>query len=278
MEKPLYFISDLDGTLLHKSKSFLHPSNKQEQAIKELLAEGHQFVIATGRGYKDCVRVCENLNIPIPYAIVQNGAIIYKNGEQIVAKILENELIQEIRDFIRRQKLPVHYFSITDMDWKMHINVLTLKGYGLRKLYQKRDPQKFLRLKKRTLLKLAEQSSEYCKILLFVDPHKIAQVESALTQEFGQRIAIFASSRYNIEICAHGVSKANAIKQLAEMEAIEESKIGFVGDSGNDVSAFEAFNHTYVMNHAPDKYKISGTQKVTAVCDAIEHFRAIHKK
>lgn len=278
MKQELYFVADLDGTLLHKSRKYLYPALAEEEEIRALIEEGHQFVIATGRGYGDIEVVASNLGIPIPYAIVQNGAFIYKDGVEVSANTLGLELINEVFAFIKSEKIPAEYIAVTDDQWKMHIKTLTWKGWGVRRVYQKRDKHRHLKMKKSTLATLEANNYRFCKVLLLIQSKNLPAAEAKLKAHFGERLAIFCSSNSSIEICAAGVSKAAAIRSIMAMEGLTEEYIGFVGDSGNDVGVFESFPHTYVMDHAPERYKIAGTHKVVAVSDAIKHFKQKRRK
>ncbi|GBU11062.1 sugar-phosphatase [Erysipelotrichaceae bacterium] len=267
------FIADLDGTLLHKSQKHLCPSSENKIAIQEYIAAGNLFVIATGRGYKEVEEVCKNLEIEMPFVIAQNGALLYENGVELASKMLESDIILEVKDFIKNSKAKIDYFAVTTDDWNMHIIPLSLAGYLVYSKYKKTNKKKYQRIHISKIPVLAADKKRFCKILLFARGKQISMIEQELRENFSERLSIYCSSTYSVEICAENVGKERAIEQLLTKACIDPKKVGFVGDSGNDVGAFKYFEKTYAMSHAPEKYRQFAKYTVKSVAEAIAEFK-----
>ena len=82
-------ISDLDGTMIHRSKY----TNKTLETVKQLKNTEHIFTIATGRHLNATRKIVENFDIKYP-VICSNGAVIYDFS---IEKILYQQSIEQAR-------------------------------------------------------------------------------------------------------------------------------------------------------------------------------------
>ena len=77
------FISDLDGTLIHKAKQGIEPNEENIRAVKNLRDNNIEFAVATGRFDKhilDIEKYVDSRN----YRIGMNGGTIYDKENNLI--------------------------------------------------------------------------------------------------------------------------------------------------------------------------------------------------
>ena len=72
-------------------------------------------------------------------------------------------------------------------------------------------------------------------------------------------------SRESVEFMKKGVNKANALKQIIDMQHIKDDEVAVVGDSGNDICLFETFENSFVMKNAPKEVKLKAKNEIEGV-------------
>ncbi len=75
-----------------------------------------------------------------------------------------------------------------------------------------------------------------------------------IVSELGDKFEIMWSNN-TVEFMKKNVNKANALKNLLNMLELKESETAVVGDSGNDIPLFEAFDNSFCMAQAQDVVK-----------------------
>ena len=93
-----YIATDLDGTLLAP----LDIQNLIPNANREIIKEFDGTIICSGRNPSFIQGVCKELNLEENF-VAFNGAVIYKNGKQILKKKLDKEIINRIIDFVKEK-------------------------------------------------------------------------------------------------------------------------------------------------------------------------------
>lgn len=273
--KKRFFVADLDGTLLHRAESYLVPHKEERDAIHEVIRQNHEFVVASGRLKNDIDTVLENMGISSKYTIAHNGAMIYKNNELISCKTLQFEKVKMIVHLMKEWGYKPEYISITTEENELYMKVYSWKGLLLKLRYSQRvsETREVKRWKKDTIESLEARDEKVTRILIaYHNQKKLKEIKEKLHGYFGQEIEEYFSGKYSLEICAENVSKATAIQCMMEEGNIEMDEIAFVGDSGNDVSAFEYVENSYVMAHAQEEFKKSHCVEVPRVSYAIKDF------
>ena len=88
-------ISDLDGTLLNNQH---HVSTHTRKVLKQLVAEGTKFIVATGRHHIDVKAIRTALGLDI-YLVTSNGAVVTdKQDEMIFNRTLPADIAQELSE------------------------------------------------------------------------------------------------------------------------------------------------------------------------------------
>jgi len=235
------FAVDVDGTLCV-------PGSKIPDRVVESLRECSKadilVVLATGKRFSSIQHLCGILGIQGP-VITCNGAIVLKAGTQEVvsAEYIDSSsyrsiittLVSEGRDDIA---------VFTDMGI-----VCTAANLASSILDSIGEPTTHL---VDSLLGL--ESEKVAKVLLaFKNRDALRAAHDRYVRECGAELAIMATSETFLEFMARGVSKGNALAELATTSGVPGSQIACVGDSDNDLSMFEVAGLSMAVANASEK-------------------------
>lgn len=263
---------DMDGTLLKDQQVV---SEKNKQAIKEVIEKGIKVAITTGRMY-DCAKLYSKeigLDTPI---IASNGAFIGYKDEVIYNNPLE---ISDIKAF----------FEVTK---KYRLNAYLTANFGIISDYELPETHVYKILNK-TL-----NEDEQIKLIVSNDINKeIEKYDGQILkgvcvekdrmddlvkarkelEDLNLNIEIVSSWDDNFEIMKKGSSKGQAVKALAEYLGINKDDVMCIGDSENDLSMIEYAGIGVAMGNAIEKVKkeadyITDTNVNDGVAKAIKKF------
>ena len=242
------FVSDIDGTLLIPGKNI---SAANIAAVKKMVDAGITVTIATGRMYRAALPIARELGVDVPI-ITYNGALIKSTGGEILhAEYLSAELVVELTDFFERNGWYLQnysgdtlYFPTRNEFTNLYETAQKITGVevgwdGMRAL-----------------------TGEVCKMLsISANAEETAARMSAVKAEFGARIDVTKSHPQFTEIMSPGVSKASAVKILAEKFGVDKSEVMAIGDSDNDLPMLKAAGKSIAMGN--------GTAEVKNSCDFV---------
>ncbi len=218
--------TDLDRTLFHNGKEPYEEGSMEE--LKELLKKNNVSVIfVTGR-YKELVKEgIKDYNPPLPsYVIADVGTSIYKyeNGEFIRDEDWDEEL----------KKI-----------WKNH------DRFFIREVLKD-----FEKLKEQEEIKLNKFKQSY----YLEDEEEVELVKEKLEEEGIPAEVIYSYDTEErtslLDIQPKGVSKEGAIRFLIKKIGVDEEKVVYSGDSGNDLHPLIAFKGILVGNANSDLKKL----------------------
>jgi len=215
------FVSDIDGTLLVEGKKI---SARNIASVKKMVDAGITVTVATGRMYRAALPIAHELNVNVPI-ITYNGALIKSvDGEIIHAEYIPESLVTEIVNFYEER------------GWY-------LQNYSEDNLYyaEYNDYSKFYETNQKvhgTAIGwdgMKEKNFHVCKLLSIADNEtQTLQRMAELKKVFGDKIGVTKSTPIFTEIICPGVSKAAAVKILAEKLNIPRAEVMAIGDSDND--------------------------------------------
>lgn len=223
--------SDLDGTLLCDDKSI---SEGNRTAIAAATAQGHSFVIATGRPFESAVQVSDalGLNDKGCYIVSYNGAHVY---DCFAKKVLMNrqlsmDTVHELFGFAREEGLYVHTYQngeiltwarTEELDWyECRTN---LKGCPRPDVleYLTREPNKAI-------------------VINLHDHERLVQFQRSHEKwAKGKCRMVFSCPEY-LEVVADGISKQTGIDFLADFLGVDHMDTIAVGDETNDIEMIKA--------------------------------------
>ena len=258
------FVSDIDGTILVSGKKI---SARNIQAVQKMVAAGITVTIATGRMYSAALPIAKELGVNVPI-ITYNGALIKSTeGEILHSEYLPKDLIIDIVNFFERQNWYIQSYSNDKLFYAFRNDYSNLYE-TTQKVQGKEIGWQGLR----------ENTENVCK-LLGVNANLAETLERVklVKTEFGERISVTKSHPQFIEMMMPGVSKAAAVKILAEKLGVEKSEVMAIGDSDNDLQMLQAAGQSIAMGNATENIK-SACTFVTGDCaddgfaDAVEKF------
>ena len=104
--------TDLDGTLLDDNKDI---SQRDFDAINGMIAQGHKFVVTTGRPLVSAKRIAEKYGFVQPgfYLVSFNGGLIYDcgTGESILTRRISVDDVKFIMDAAFRAGMHAHTYA-----------------------------------------------------------------------------------------------------------------------------------------------------------------------
>ncbi|MGN0523141.1 MAG: HAD family hydrolase [Eubacterium sp.] len=243
---------DLDGTALN-SKSQI--SKENIEAISRLEENGIKTAILTGRTFYEIpleVRECKG----IEYYIFSNGAGIrhFEKGLRYyspIDKTIAAEVFKTLCSYNCFIELYSNGHPIVRSD---EFNSEMLNYYNIDQSFipvmeQTRFPVKDLE----AVLYDDAYKIEMFDVFFKYENQRQACIEALMSKDYGFEITTSMSN--NLEILKSGINKGTGLKKLCEIEHVRLEDIIVIGDSRNDITAFEVAHTKYAVSNACDELK-----------------------
>ena len=212
---------DIDGTLVDKNVS-VHKSTVD--LLRGLMDKGIIVILATGRMYPSAKAIAKAFDINSPL-IAYNGSQIrdVRNDKIIFSKPIPLNIGKKIIRFCKENDL---YLQLYEND-----SILVEKIVEETRI----DPDLALSPCKEVGNFMEYDLIASPKNMIVTDPSNADNVINGLKDLLGDKIHIARSKPYLIEIMHPHVSKARALKVVAEKYDIRQEEIIAVGDNDNDI-------------------------------------------
>lgn len=236
--------TDLDGTLLKDDKTV---SNETIEIIKKMIAEGHYFVISTGRPFHRIEPIIQMLGIKSDknFCICFNGGLITTtdNSKVIYEEKLKKEEVVELINLaeILNISIMVYLKEVILID-ELPDAVDYLKNLSCVKIVENG---------KKELLK---QTDVY-KIIYIGSKEVVEDAKNKIPQVLFTKYNFTRSSDNYLEITSKNVTKGNAILKLAAYLCVDYKNTIAVGDEENDLSMLEKVFLSCCVSNANPKLK-----------------------
>lgn len=240
-------VLDLDGTLTNSDKVI---TPKTLKSVIDIQRQGKKVAIATGRPTPGAVYIAKELEFDVygGYILSYNGALItnYKTGEVIYNKTIPAELIPEIyHEALRIDSGIISYSSKA-----------VISGNGI---------DKYIRLESginRLPVLEVDNFDKYItfpinKCLLTGEPEHMAEAELILKSKFGDRLNIYRSEPFFLEIMPPHIDKAYSLSKLLDHLGITREEMICCGDGFNDLSMIKYAGLGVAMENAQQVVKES---------------------
>lgn len=217
---------DLDGTLTNSSK-IITPRTKE--ALYEYQEQGGRIVLASGRPTQGIVPLAEELELSEygGYILAFNGGrIINCNTKEIMYdKTLEKSIVKELEDLTREFKT----------------NIMTYQGDYIYTLDAKEpfvnEEYRITGMPLREVENLtAELTTPVNKCLMTAEPVYLEQVEKKVKQIMGNRINVYRSQPFFLELVPQNIDKAESLDKLLKQLHLTRENLIACGDGYNDLS------------------------------------------
>ena len=254
MEEKILYVSDLDGTLMHKD---LKISDFSVKTINALVGKGVAFTYATARSISSAGTITKELKLKLP-VITRNGAVLADNN---TGKIIEKALFTEKEVEMLKDMLPelpktgfVSCYFGDDMKkvFAGSLHTAELQGYLD---YYKDDP---------SVVSVSDLSEMFMGnpgyVTIIGDKDEIEPLYIR-TREYKGWECLFQKDIYRdeywLEIAPRNSTKAKSILKLKEEYGFD--KLVVFGDSVNDIPMFKIADEAYAVSNAVDELKALAT-------------------
>ena len=254
MEEKTLYVSDLDGTLMHKD---LKISDFSVKTINALVGKGVAFTYATARSISSAGTITKDLKLNLP-VITRNGAVLADNN---TGKIIEKALFTEKEVEMLKEMLPelpktgfVSCYFGDDMKkvFAGSLHTAELQGYLD---YYKDDPSVV------TVSALSEMFMGNPGYVTIIGNKDETEPLYLRTREYNGWECLFQKDVYRdeywLEIAPRNSTKAKSILKLKEEYGFD--KLVVFGDSANDITMFKIADEAYAVSNAVDELKALAT-------------------
>lgn len=243
------FASDLDGTILTRNGGGYQPEDID--ALYRMGETGVKRVIATGRPLNSAKKVIP-AGFPVDYLVFSSGAGVYdwKRDRILQAKHLGIEKSKQIIPLLKDKELnftlhwPIpenhcFYYSATEKnhaDFTRYIIHNENFAFSLKDRFPEKDYTQ--------VLAFLPDVSAYDYLNAKVSGVKTVRATSPID---GKSVWM--------EFFHKGVSKAEGLRFICDLEQIKEDEVVVLGNDFNDIDMLSAFGAAFVVCEAPDELK-----------------------
>ena len=258
---------DLDGTLTNHDKVV---TPRTRQALLKAQELGTVIILASGRPTYGIVPVAECLELE-----KRGGYILSYNGGNIVnAKTSEKLFSQFLPDAV----IPILYKYAKE---KNH----ALLGYAGNEIITEMPDDQYVkeesRINKMNIRKvdnlLDALEPHPTKLLMTGDPTDMIKAEEELVEILGEKMDIFRSAPFFLELVPKGIDKAQSLLRLLSKINLTPADLMAFGDGYNDLSMLKLASVGVAMaNAAPevraDADYVTLSNEEDGVAEALLHF------
>lgn len=258
---------DLDGTLTNHDKVV---TPRTRQALLQAESKGTIIILASGRPTYGIVPVAECLELE-----KRGGYILSYNGGNIVnAKTGEKLFSQFLPDAV----IPILYKYAKE---KNH----ALLGYAGNEIITEMPDDQYVkeesRINKMNIRKvdnlLDALEPHPTKLLMTGDPTDMLKAEEELVEILGEKMDIFRSAPFFLELVPKGIDKAQSLLRLLAKINLTPADLMAFGDGYNDLSMLKLAGVGVAMaNAAPevraDADYVTLSNEEDGVAEALLHF------
>lgn len=245
-------ISDLDGTLLN-SKAELSP--RSIAAIRNYVAAGHDFSIATARNWATVSHILAEIPLKTP-VILFNGAAIYDPVRRIYSRVCEipRGAYRMLTELCQSQKFSALFYRLEGSE-QQNCYVYLDTSYAQDFVEERRvrygkvytQFSRFSDIDPRGLIYFS-LLEEYDRLLPLYEQMKTVP---GITVSFYRNI--YTPGTWFLEICSAETSKKAALEYIRKKCGY--THITAFGDNYNDMPLFEAADYTCASGNGVEELK-----------------------
>lgn len=260
-------VLDIDGTLTNSKKEI---TKRTKTALKRAQDKGVTLVIASGRPTQGIVPIAEELDMQNSggYILSFNGAVVtdYKTKEVVCQTTLSKE------------ELPRLYLSSKQYG-------IPIVSYSDGVIITESASDKYIEIEARINKMPVKQVEDFVsalnhdvpKCLMVGDGDYLATVEKEINNVYGQRLSIYRSEPFFLEIMPKNIDKANSLCALLSHAGLKREEMIACGDGYNDLSMIKYAGLGVAMGNAQPIVKESAnhitlTNDEDGVAHVIEEF------
>ncbi|MBE5884671.1 MAG: HAD family phosphatase [Lachnospiraceae bacterium] len=260
-------VLDIDGTLTNSEKIITEATKR---GILTVLEHGHKVILASGRPTPGMRRYERELELEKygGYLLSFNGGRIIecRTGEIIYQRILPLSIIPGLYGFAKENGC----------------GMVTYFGDSIISAF---EPDEYVELESRINnmpVKVVDNFVYYVdfdinKCLLTAPPDKAPELEKQLQDRYGDRVSVYRSEPFFIEIMPKNVDKATSLDRMLESVGLIRENAICCGDGFNDISMIQYAGTGVAMGNAQPAVKevadyITGTNDEDGLVQVIDEF------
>ena len=241
-------VLDLDGTLTNKQKK-ITPHTKE--TLLKIQEQGVKIVLASGRPTYGIAPLAEQLELQKyeGYILAYNGGEIidWKTKELMYKNLLDHDVLPYLYECAKKND-----FAIVTYDGEY---VLT----------EKPDDEYVLKEALLNVMKIKKVDNfldavkhPIAKCLIVGEPTRLAELEKEMYEHLKDRMGVFRSEPYFLELVPKGIDKAQSLAVLLKEIGLTREEMIAIGDGFNDLSMIQYAGLSIAMANAAIGIKCIG--------------------
>lgn len=258
---------DLDGTLTNHDKVV---TPKTREALLHAVAQGATIVLASGRPTYgiEPIAECLELHKHGGYILSYNGGNIVnaKTGEKLFSQFLPDPVIPILYKYAKEKNHAILGYAgkeiITEMPDDQYV----------------REESRINKMNIRKVDNLLEALEPHpTKLLMTGDPADMLKAEEELSEILGEKMDIFRSAPFFLELVPKGIDKAQSLLRLMTKINLTPADMIAFGDGYNDLSMLKLAGMGVAMANAAPEVRaeadyVTLSNEEDGVAAALEHF------
>lgn len=259
-DRTVLYISDLDGTLLTNEPAL---SDFSEGVLRELLASGLPFTVASARSVNSIRKMLGGLPLSLP-VVEFNGAFLtdLETGRHEVINALDPEVAREAYDQVGRLGFVPFVSTFDGREDCLHYSDATNEGmeWYIADRIRHADP----RLRRTPDLTAALGEDVVC-LTVIGRRDELINAESELRERLGDQVEThlmenrYSRGWYWLTIHDHRATKDQGVRTLMDLYEFGDRELVAFGDHVNDIRIFQAAHHAVAVANAVPELKRHAT-------------------
>ena len=258
---------DLDGTLTNHDKE-VTPITRQ--ALMKAQKNGAHIILASGRPTYGIAPIADHLEINKydGYVLSYNGGKIVKwqTKEEIYSNHLPNDVIPILYNYAKEKSHALLGYSGKEIITEMPDDEYVKEESRINKMQIR---------KINNLMESLEPNPT--KLLMTGDPSLMIKAEEELSELVGNRMDVFRSAPFFIELVPRGIDKAQSLNRLLGLIGLTPNDMIAFGDGYNDLSMLKLAGIGVAMANAVPEVRaeadfITKSNEEDGVAFAIQKF------
>ena len=258
---------DLDGTLTNHEKVV---TPKTREALLKAASEGAVIILASGRPTYGIEPVAECLELQKRggYILSYNGGNIVnaKTGEKLFSQFLPDEVIPELYAYAKEHGHALLGYAGNEIITEMPDDQYVKEESRINKMNIRKVDNLFEFLEPHPT-----------KLLMTGDPTLMLKAEEELVEKLGDRMDIFRSAPFFLELVPKGIDKAKSLTRLLTKINLTPADLIAFGDGYNDLSMLKLAGMGVAMENAAPEVRaeadyVTLSNEEDGVAAALTHF------
>lgn len=258
---------DLDGTLTNHEKVV---TPKTREALLKAASEGAVIILASGRPTYgiEPVAECLELNQRGGYILSYNGGNIVnaQTGEKLFSQFLPDEVIPELYAYAKEHDHALLGYAGNEIITEMPDDEYVKEESRINKMNIRKVDNLFEALEPHPT-----------KLLMTGAPTLMLKAEEELVEKLGDKMDIFRSAPFFLELVPKGIDKAKSLTRLLAKINLTPSDLIAFGDGYNDLSMLKLAGMGVAMENAAPEVRaeadyVTLSNEEDGVAAALEHF------